>query len=200
MMKLFDRETSGNAYKARLLLSFLGVPHETVPVPLKDGRNQVDEGYLRLNPRGQIPTLVDGDAVVWGSTAVLCYIASKYDASRRWLPADPLRLAHVMQWLELAQNEVQSGLFLARAIARFGYAGDLPAAQRLGQAALEVLESRLGQAPWLAGPRPTIADIACFPYAALATEGGLDLSRYAGVRRWLAAFKGLDGFVAMPGI
>jgi len=199
-MKLFDRETSGNSYKARLLLSFLEVPCETLSIPLANGRNQVDSDYLRLNPRGQIPTLQDESFVVWGSTAVLCYLASKYDKPRTWLPSEPEQFSQVMQWLELAQNEVQSGLFLARAIKRFGYAGDLNAAQRSGERALDVLNSRLIHKEWLVGSSPTIADISCFPYTALAAEGGIDISAHKGVQRWLTAFKGLERFVGMPGI
>lgn len=199
-MKLYDRETSGNSYKVRLLLSFLSVPYEKSFISLLDGRNQVDPHYLQLNPRGQIPTLQDGDVVVWGSTAILCYIASKYDESRSWLPASPEEFSQVVQWLELAQNEIQSGLFLARAVKRFGYAGDLRAAQHSAARVLDILDSRLNGTPWLAGSRPTVADISCFPYTALAAEGGVDTSTYKGVQRWLAAFMNLDRFIGMPGI
>lgn len=199
-MKLYDRETSGNSYKVRLLLSFLEVPYEKSSIPLIDGRNQVDADYLQLNPRGQIPTLQDGDVVVWGSTAILCYIASKYDESRSWLPAAPEEFSQVMQWLELAQNEIQSGLFLARAVKRFGYPGDLRAAQHSAARALDILDSRLKGTSWLAGSRPTVADISCFPYAALAAEGGVDTSIHKGVQRWLAAFMDIERFIGMPGI
>jgi glutathione S-transferase len=200
MLKLYDREMSGNAYKVRLLLSFLGMPYERIPVSIKDGRNQVDSDYLQLNPRGQIPTLQDGDATLWGSTAILGYLALRYDKTERWLPRDPLRFGQVVQWLELAQNEIQSGLFHARAIVQFGLAGDLQVAQRIAGQALKVLESRLGIERWLAGSAPTIADIACFPYAALAGEGNVDASPYPGVQRWIDDLGSLDRFVGMPGI
>lgn len=200
MLKLFDREASGNCYKVRLLLSFLDVPYERIPVAMKDGKNVIDGSYLQLNPRGQIPTIQDGDVTLWGSTAILCYIASRYDKSGRWLPRDPAQFGQVMQWLELAQNEIMSGLARARAIVRFNIAADLPAVQQLGIRALGVLESRLGNETWLAGSGPTIADIACFPYVALASEGKIDASSYAGVQRWIANFKSLDRFVGMPGI
>lgn len=200
MLKLFDREASGNCYKVRLLLSFLGVPYERIPVAMKDGKNVIDSSYLQLNPRGQIPTLQDGDVTLWGSTAILCYIASRYDKSERWLPRDPRQFDQTMQWLELAQNEILTGLARARAFVRFGLAGDLPAVQQLAMRALQALESRLGHEPWLVGGGPTIADIACFPYVALASEGNVDASPYAGVQRWIARFKSLERFVGMPGL
>jgi len=200
MLRLYDREKSGNAYKIRLLLSFLNLPYERIPVALKDGRNQVESSYFQLNPRGQIPTLQDGDAVLWGSTAILTYLALRYDNTEQWLPRDPVHSGQVMQWLELAQNEIQNGLFQARAILQFGLAGDLQAAQRIAGQALDVLESRLRIEQWLVGSQPTIADIACFPYVALAGEGKVDVSPYPGVQRWIGELRSLDRFVGMPGI
>ncbi len=199
-IRLYDRETSGNAYKVRLLLSFLKVPFESVPVRLKNGRNEIDEAYLRLNPRGQIPTLQDGLTVLWGSTAILVYLALRYDPTRQWLPASASAVAEVMQWLELAQNEISTGLFKARAILRFNYDGNLVLAQSEGRRALTILERTLAQHAWLTGNSPTIADIACFPYVALAHEGRLDIEPYEAIGRWQSRFKSLDGFIAMPGI
>jgi glutathione S-transferase len=200
MLRLYDRELSGNAYKVRLLLAMLGLPCEKIDVRMEHGKNVVDDDYLRLNPRGQIPTLQDGDVTLWGSTAILCYLASRHDPGGRWLPREPARLGEVMQWMELAQNEILSGLGLARIIRLFGVTGDLEQAQRTGQRALEVLETRLAGADWLAGDHVTVADIACFPYTALAGQGGIDTDAYPGTQRWLERFRRLDGFVTMPGI
>lgn len=200
MLTLYDREASGNCYKVRLLLALLGLPYQRVPVTMVNGLNQIDADYLKLNPRGQIPTLQDDTIVLWGSTAILCYLAARHDPARRWLPEAPARLAEVMQWLELAQNEILEGLFRARAIIKFGVPGDLGAARDTGRRALAVLESRLGSTSWLAGDEPTIADIACFPYVALAGEGGVDVAPHPGVRRWIDRMKTLPAFVGMPGI
>ena len=200
MLTLYDREASGNCYKARLLLSFLGLTYRRVPVAMASGLNQVDAEYLKLNPRGQIPTLEDDGLVLWGSTAILCYLASRHDPGRRWLPEAPARMGEVMQWLELAQNEILEGLFRARAIVKFGVSGDLDSARVVGRRALDVLESRLGSERWLAGDCPSVADVACFPYVALAGEGGVDIAPYAGIARWIDDIKALPGFVGMPGI
>lgn len=199
-LKLYDRNTSGNSYKVRLMLSFLELSCELIPVQLEAGRNKVDTAYFELNPRGQVPTLKDDDVVLWGSTAILMYLASRYDDARQWLPVEPVALAQTGQWLELAQNEISTGLFLARAVQRFGYPGDLASAQMTGRRALEVLEGQLGQREWLVGSCATIADVACFPYVALAGEGGFALADYPGVGRWLARFKTLARFISMPGI
>ena len=182
------------------MLSFLGLPYQRIAVRQQSGRNAVDAAYLRINPRGQVPTLTDGDVVLWGSTAILCYLACRYDESREWLPVDAAAMARVCQWLELAQNEIRDGLFLARAIQRFGYSGELVSAQAAGRRALDVLESQLERGNWLAGDHATLADVACFPYVALAPEGGVALADYPAIGPWLARFRRLNRFVAMPGV
>jgi glutathione S-transferase len=200
VITLYGREPSGNTYKARLLMAFLEVPYHQIEIRLgAGGRNDVDDAYRAMNPRGQVPTLIDGETVLWGSTAALVYLASRYDSSGRWLPRDdPERLARVMQWLELAQNEV-IGLVRARAMILFGMKGDIDAARRDGKEALRVLEQGLSGAAWLAGDGPTIADIACFPYAALAPQGGFDLAAWPAVSAWIARIRALSGYVPLPG-
>jgi glutathione S-transferase len=65
---------------------------------------------------------------------------------------------------------------------------------------LPLLEAHLSQHDWLALGRPTIADIAVFPYVALAHEGGIDLSPYTSILKWFERIKGLDNFIPMSGI
>ena len=195
-VKLYQRDTSVYSYKVRLLLAFLQLPHEAIAVKrLSDGRNDVDAAYLQLNPRGQIPTLDDDGFVLWGSTAILTYLALRHDPVRRWLPPDPRLVAEVAQWLELAQNEVRTGLFLARAISRFGYSGNLETAQSNGRAALRLLEQRLREREWLVGEGPTLADLACFPEVALTEDAEVSQAEFPGVRGWLARFRELERFV-----
>ena len=53
---------------------------------------------------------------------------------------------------------------------------------------------------WLTRDEATIADIACFPYVALAHEGGLNMAHYRHVADWVARFQLLENFIAMPGL
>lgn len=198
-MLLYHRPTSGHSYKIRLFLSFIGMKYEEAIVHAKAGKNVVDPAYRDLNPRGQIPTIDDDGHVVWGSTAILVYLAMRYDAARTWLPGTPGEMAAVVQWMELAQNEV-NGLFLSRAIQLFGYPGDLASAQQAGNRALDILERRLTGRNWLAADEPTIGDIACFPYAALASDNGFDLGSRPAVCAWIDRISSLDGFIPMPGM
>ena len=197
MITLYGTPVSGNAYKVRLLLSLLGLEFEEADVNLMTGENRT-ESFLALNPRGQVPVLVDGEATVWDSQAILVYLARRYGEA--WLPADPVPMAEVMQWLAVSENELLFGLARARAALHFGRDFDLPSCQAYGRAGLKVLEQRLAGNDWLAAGRPTIADVACMPYAALSYMGGLPLDGHPAVRAWIGRIRALPGFIAMEGM
>ena len=197
-MKLYDLELSGNSYRVRLLLSLLGLQHELTTVNLMKGEHR-EPWFLKLNPRGQVPTLEDDGTVVWDSMAILVYLARKY-GGEKWLPVDAKEMAEVMQWLAVMENETLYGLGRARLICKFNFPGNLQDAQLLGRKGLDVLEQRLALHQWLALDRLTIADIGCFPYIALAPEGEIPLDAYSNVRGWIRRIKSLPGFVGMPGI
>lgn len=197
MIKLYGAPLSGNAYKVRLLLSLLGLEFEETDVNLQTGENRT-ESFLALNPRGQIPTLIDGDVTVWDSQAILVYLARRYGEA--WLPVEPAVMAEVMQWLAVAENELLFGLAHARAVKFFGRDYDLASCQAYGHAGLKVLERRLAEHRWLAAAKPTIADIACMPYAALSYMGDIPLDDYPAVRAWIDRVRALPGFIAMEGI
>jgi glutathione S-transferase len=191
-LHMFDR--SGNAYKVRLLLSMLEVSFEKVIVDVRKGENRTPE-FLAISPRGQVPVLVDGDVVLWESTGALVYVARKHN-SEAWLPADAASLAQVMQWMAFAQNEVLFGLQWARAVMIGLKTGNVEEYLGYGREALTVLEGHLAGHRWLALDRPTIADIACYPYVSLAPEGGLALEDYPSVVSWLKRFEALPGWIA----
>ncbi len=197
-MKLYSNARSGNAFKARLLLSLLGLEHEIEDVDLAAGDNRTD-GFLKLNPRGQIPVLVDGERVIWDSQAILVYLARRH-GGEDWLPTDADGMAQVMQWLAVAENELLFGLARARAVIVFGRAWHYDQSKALGEAGLKVLDDRLAERDWLVLDRPTIADIACYPYVALAPEGNISLAPYGAIRTWFRRIQGLDGYVDMDGI
>jgi glutathione S-transferase len=197
-LKLYDAELSGNAYKIRLFLALLGLDHERVPIALGAGETRTEE-FRRRNPRAQIPVLEDGEVTVFDSQAILVYLARRY-AGEGWLPLEPWPMAEVMQWLAVAENELLFGLARARAVKLFGRPWDMAQSSAYGTAGLQVMDSHLAGREWLASGRVTIADVACYPYVALAPEGEIDLAPFANVRRWLGRIEALPGYVPMTGI
>ncbi|HKK06291.1 MAG TPA: glutathione S-transferase [Gammaproteobacteria bacterium] len=197
-MKLYDFERSGNCYKVRLLLNLLGLDYETVPVDLSAGENFKAE-FLKLNPRAQVPLLEDGGRRVWDSMAILVYLARRYGEAY-WLPVAAEPMSEIMQWLAVSENEILHGLARARSIKLFNRPGSVAESQEIGRGVLRLLNDHLSQRSWLAVDHITIADVACFPYVALAPEAGIPLTGYAGINNWLARIHDLPGFISMPGI
>ncbi len=195
-MKLYFVPISGNAYKVRILLSLLNVPHEKVVID-HSKNEQKQPAFLKLNPRGEVPVLEDAGSVIWDSAACLVYVARKH-GGEQWFPSEPAAMAQVMQWLALAGEEIQFGLQYGRRGVRQGRwtAGNLEQCQVTGRIALAAMEGRLENHEWLALEHPTIADIACFPYVETAPEARVPLDPYPRIISWLARCKALPGWPA----
>ncbi|MCT8179126.1 glutathione S-transferase family protein [Variovorax sp. CY25R-8] len=204
MIKLYNEQLSGNCYKLRLFMALLGIAHERVPVNFHPGREHKQAEFLELNPFGQLPVIDDNGFVLRDAQAILVYLASRHDSAGTWFPADPKRRARVMLWLTVAEDITRSAS-AARLHDAFGYDLDAPACRAAAHRLFAHIEDHLGdreaaEEGWLVGATPTLADIACFPYIALAPEGGIALTRYPALRRWIARVKSIPGFIGMPGI
>ena len=198
MIELYDFERSGNCYKVRLMLSLLGLEHELVPVALERGEHKSAE-FLKLNPLGQVPVLRDGDTVIRDAQAILVYLARRY-GGEQWLPTDAEGMSKVVQWLSTTANEIQHGPAAARLHFRFNAPINLEQAQNKAHQILQILDNHLQERNWLECDRPTIADVACFPYIALAPEGKISLESYPRVMSWIERIQQLPGYIAMPGL
>jgi glutathione S-transferase len=200
VLKLYNRERSGNCYKVRLMLALLELEYEKVAVH-REGKNRniLPPDYDKLNPLRQLPVLVADGKAYWGTIAILVYLARKYGGTK-WLPDDAEGEGEVTQWLSLAQNEIFYGLGRARSMRAnrwHGY-GTLEEAHQIAQVALQALEGRLARNHWLALGRTTIADVACYSYTVFAPEGGVSLKPYPAVRAWLARIQALPGYLPPP--
>lgn len=195
VLKLYDHERSGNCYKVRLLLAMLDLEYERVTTDAMAGETLTPE-FLRLNPRGQIPVLVDGETVIWDSMAILVYLARRH-GDEGWLPTDVLGETRVMQWLAVSENELLYGLARARVTVLFNRPFDLDQCHQDARSGVAAMEWRLGDHEWLGAEHPTIADLACYPYVSLADVGRFSLEPYPAVRSWLERVEALSGWVPM---
>jgi glutathione S-transferase len=198
MIKLYDFELSGSCYKVRLLLNILKVSCERIPVDFVNKEHKT-ERFLTLNPLGEIPVLEDGDVRLRDAQAILVYIARNYDRSNTWFPDAPESMGRIMQWLSFGGNELMAAAG-ARLVKILNYPLDLPALQARAIGTLRILDAHLSDREFLELGHPTIADIACFPYVAMAGEGGIELKPYPNVLRWIDRIKQIPGFIPMPGI
>ena len=197
-MKLYNVEVSGNCYKIRLFLSLLKMDYEIVPIDIAS-REQKSPSYLKKNPLGEIPVLEDENLILRDSQAILVYLALKF-GDEDWLPRNPSEMARVMQWLSTASNEIARGLADSRYYEKFKIELDINKAHAISKSILTMIDNHLDGKDWLELNHVTIADIACFPYIALAKEGGISLEPYPNIQNWIARIKELPNFIPMPGI
>ncbi len=198
MIELYEFDISGNCHKVRLLLSLLNISYQRIEINRSE-REQKSPAFLAKNSFGQVPVLKDGEIIIRDSQAILVYLARAYGGDN-WFPADAIKAAEITQWLSTAANEVAQGPAALRAHYSFGRALNLELAEQVTKNLLNILNDRLQTHEWLATDVITIADIAVYPYIALAHQGKVDLLPYGYVRKWLARIERLEGFVSMAGI
>ena len=164
MLKVLGRNNSSNVQKVLWCLDELGLPFEREDVGGAFGRNR-DPAYLALNPNGLIPTLVDEGRVLWESNTILRYLAASYDTGELWEP-DPARRAVGEKWMDwqlsvLAPPMTPLFVQLVRTQETERDAALVAKSASKAAAAFRILDQALRDAPWLGGPRFTIADIPC---------------------------------------
>lgn len=207
MLKLYDYELSGNCYKIRLMLAFLGVEYSAEMIDFYPGKQHKSAEFRKINPLGQLPVIDDDGFILRDAQAILLYLATKYDHSNSWYPQDnPAQLGQITQWLAFADQLTQTSS-AARLHDGFSYADIAVETARTGAHQLfRILDEHLFFAEetgkdWLCSKdHPTIADIACFPYVMLSEEGGIARIDYPAIRRWCDRFKRISGFTVMSGI
>lgn len=199
-MKLYDYLSSGNGYKARLLLAFLGIDYAWEHVDLDSGAARKPD-YLEINPNGRIPALaLDDGTVLSESNAILNYLAD----GTPWLPADRLARAQVLQWQFFEQYDHEPAIAVVRAWTMHPEWGprdpaaraDAVDARRIaGAAALKLMDAALDGREFLVGGGPTIADISLYAYTHVAGDGGFDLAACPHVTAWLERIAALSGYI-----
>jgi glutathione S-transferase len=199
MMKLYGHELSGNSYKVKLLLSLLHLEFEWIKIDVM-AAEQKGAAHLARNPFGQIPVLEDGAVTLADAQAISVYLARQY-GGEAWLPLEALPLAQVIRWLSIAAGEVRQGPEMARLYHLFGMTNiSIDRATQKAEFILTQLDQHLSDRLWLEFDRPTIADVAVFPYVALARDGKIDLDAYVNVLAWIERVKQLPGYIPMTGL
>ena len=199
MIKLYGHELSGNSYKVKLLLSLLHLEFEWIKIDVM-AAEQKGAAHLARNPFGQIPVIEDGAVTLADAQAILVYLARQY-GGEAWLPLEALPLAQVIRWLSIAAGEVRQGPETTRLYHMFGMTNiSIDRATQKAEFILTQLDQHLSDRLWLEFDRPTIADVAVFPYVALARDGKIDLDAYVNVLAWIERVKQLPGYIPMKGI
>ena len=199
MITLYTSATP-NGWKASITLEELGLNYDVHHIQM-DKKEQKEDWYLKLNPNGRIPTIVDhdnDDFAVFESGAIMIYLAEK---TGRLMPADPKGRSLVIQWLMFQMGGIgpmmgQSNVFFRYAPEKIPYAIDRY--HREVRRLLEVLDTRLADNRYLAGDY-SIADIASWSWVHGYKWSGVTIDGLSHLERWLldigerpAVIRGMD--------
>jgi GSH-dependent disulfide-bond oxidoreductase len=188
MIELYTWKTS-NGRKASIMLEECGLPYNVHPIDItKD--EQFRPEFVRINPNSKIPAIVDTEGPggkpyrVFESGAILMYLAEK---TGKFMPRDMAGRYEVIQWLMFQMGGVgpifgQVHHFLRAAKEKVPYG-----IERYGKEARRlygVLNARLAENDYLAGPEVSIADFATLPWVFRHDWQEIDLAAYPNVKRW----------------
>ncbi len=190
-MKLYNANLSPNALRARAVANELGLDIEIVDVDLRNGGNRTPE-FLKLNPNGKVPVLVDGDFVLWESRAIDAYLAAGVPEKRLY-PDDRKTRAVIDQW------SYWGAIHLGPAIQRVVFERMLKPLFGMGEPDesaiqpqlkevdqfLPVLEDGLEGKEWIAGEL-SIADFALATLFVFREPGRISLDAAPNVAAWIA--------------
>lgn len=162
MITFYGRKSSDNVQKTLWMLLETGQPHEHIELGGKFGG--LDEPqFLKLNPHGRVPVLVDGDLAVWESSAIIRYLAAAYCAGTVW-PEDVRIRAGVDKWMDWAQSRLYpeaNRLFwrLIRTPKAEQDAEKIAAGNEALNGYMALLDAQLEGKSYLCGEQLTMADI-----------------------------------------
>ena len=200
-MKLYLFPPSSRALAIVALKNYLALDCEFNPIDLGRG-DQLTPEYLALNPNRKMPTLEDGEFVLWESNAILFYMAAKCPECGLW-PADLRGQADVLRWLawESAHWDAEScGMvaFEKASKAVLGLGAPDPAFIARGEQNFArfaaVLDDQLKGRAWLLGERLTIADFSIGAFVPSAARMGLPVARFPEIGRWYASLAELPAW------
>src|SRR5262245_39965726 len=199
-MKLYGFPPSPNTWKVRAVAAHLGLPLDLEFVDLTKGQHRTPD-YLALNPTGRAPTLVDGDLVLWESTAIMQYLAGR-KPNTLW-PDDTRTRPDIMRWqswdLQHWGPDACVPLIFQRVVTKILNMGPPDAAVvEKATAAFhreaQVLDAHLSKQPYLVGREITLADFSVAAPLFVTAMAELPVAPYARVQEWFGRVSALPAW------
>ena len=196
MLKLLGRKTSGNVQKVLFLLEEAGLPYDRQDYG-RTFQNTTTPDYLALNPTSKVPTLVDGDVVVWESNTILRYLAALHAPGLTGVT--PAEKTQVERWMDFLLAAVNPGYLAAFKGAKLNPAERAPGYDEVVAdliAQLKILDGHLAGQAFLALGRLTLADIALAPIIGRCLAFPLDRPALPALESWFAGIAARPAFKA----
>lgn len=192
MIKVWGRTDSSNVQKVLWCCGELGLEFERLDWGGKFGGNK-DNDYLAMNPNGLVPTIKDGDFILWESNSIMRYLNAKYGQGKL-LPATPEGMANANRWMDW-----QLSVFNLTIVPLFFATVRTPPDQRdpkAIQAALEktanawqTVENQLADNRYLGGDQFSLGDIPLGVWAYRWFNLPIDRPKQANIEKWYDALK-----------
>ena len=162
-IEVFSRRNASNVLPVMWTIGELGLPHIRRDVGGSFGGTDT-ANYLAMNPNGRIPTIRDGDFVLWESNAIVRYLCRRYDKGNILLPETEEGYALADQWMDWHKTTLYPPCIdlvwaLVRTEPVVRDRGRIAALLSKTEELLAVLEGRLGESGHVAADRLTMADI-----------------------------------------
>ncbi len=163
----------------------LEIPFELIELNILKGETRTSE-FLAKNPNGKIPLLeIASNIFISESNAILFYLAQE----TKYFPQDKYEQARVMQWLFFEQFSHEPNIATPRYWISVlqqpeKYREQIKQKQKLGYAALKIMEQHLKTSDFFVANKYTIADIGLYAYTHVAEAGGFDLSDFSAINCW----------------
>ncbi len=200
-MRLYYHPLSSNSRRVLLTAHHLKLSLELVVIDLSKGEHRTPE-YLRLNPNGRIPILVDGEFHLWESHAIMQYLADTSPKEDVY-PKDVSARADVNRWLFWsAYHFAPAAALLIRERVSKKVVGGLGApdpveiarGEALLPAAALVLDRHLAGKQWIAQDRLTLADLAIAAPLMHMSAAQLPVTEFENLQAWFARVRSLDAW------
>jgi glutathione S-transferase len=199
VIRLLGRQTSGNVQKVIFCLEEIGKPYVREDFGRQFG-NTLTDAYRKLNPTAKVPTLVDGDLVIWESHTILRYLAAVHAPTLTG--ATPAERTMVERWMDFllgALNTPYVAVFRDAKKPEAERAADFPAQRADLIAQLKILDDHIGGRRWFALDRFTVADLALGPVVKRCLDFPIERPPFAELTRWQAAIDARSGFAVAVG-
>ena len=201
-MKLYFHPMSSNARRARMAAVALGLKPELALVDLQKGEAKRPE-YLALNPNGKVPTLVDGDVVLWESIEIMMYLADGTPGQRLY-PTERIARAQTNKWLIWTAahwSPTIATLNFERFLKKLFGQGDADeyTVKRFGTLFADnakVLDGQLGKTRHVAGDELSLADLAIAGPLMYAQLASLPIAEHKNLMRWFGEIQQTEAWKA----
>ncbi len=196
MIKLLGRQTSGNVQKVLFLLEELGIPYAREDYGRQFG-NTLTDAYRALNPNCKVPTMIDGDLVIWESNTILRYLAALHaPALHGTTPGDRTLVERWMDWVLAALNTPYVAVFKDVKNAPEARAADFGEQAKILVEQLKLLDGHLARQEWLALGRFTLAEVALAPIVKRCLGFAIERPALPALEKWQSAIDVRPAFQA----